>query len=54
MNLGLTQPEFAELIGYAVSTVSLWERDLHAPSKQARFLIDQRTNNAVRWPKEKE
>ena len=51
--LGITQAEFADLIGYSTSIVSLWERGAHMPSKQARILIERAVPYSVEWPKEK-
>jgi putative transcriptional regulator len=40
MTLGLSQEEFAELIGTAVGTVRKWELGTRKPSGVARALID--------------
>ena len=40
VKMGLSQPEFAQLVGASVTTVSRWENGHQSPSRITRKLLD--------------
>ncbi|HZK82869.1 MAG TPA: helix-turn-helix domain-containing protein [Humisphaera sp.] len=47
--LGMSQPEFAELIGVSGILVQSWERGVRKPSPLARRLLDTISHDPAHW-----
>ena len=54
LRLGLTQEQFAHLLGVTMITVSRWEREVSNPSPLARGKIEELLKkNSPYWDKER-